>query len=210
MAKSVKNNPWQREGVSILPKEPKDLMPIVGQKRLFDMLSRFRETLLTPSANKLSGFFVLHGGWGVGKSRVGHEVCLEAISEDVDWIVEGQPQRLLRGGLEDRILPLFLRYIQVTGGPLGEHLGADNWIASVVVEGRFDLKEVIESLKAYSAIVLPEDRRDHLLICEDKAEFTAQVKGLSPYAEQAEHFADVLHGLPRPTSTSRDGKTYGI
>ncbi len=135
MAKSVKNNPWQREGVSILPKEPKDLMPIVGQKRLFDMLSRFRETLLTPSANKLSGFFVLHGGWGVGKSRVGHEVCLEAISEDVDWIVEGQPQRLLRGGLQDHILPLFLRYIQVTGGPLGEHLGADNWIASVVVEG---------------------------------------------------------------------------
>ena len=63
MEKSVKNNPWQREGVSILPKAPKDLMPIVGQKRLFDMLSRFRETLVTPSANQLSGFFVLHGGW---------------------------------------------------------------------------------------------------------------------------------------------------
>jgi hypothetical protein len=60
---------------------------------------------------------------------------------------------------------------------------------------RFKLRDVMESLKAYSQIVLPEDDRDHLLICENENEFTAQVGALSPYGDQAAQFAPYLHGL---------------
>ena len=128
-------NPWQQQGVSILPKNLKDLLPLVGQKSLFDDLQRFKKSCLAESSSeKLSGFFVLHGGWGVGKSRVGHELCLEAVSDQVDWIVDTKPQRILESGLADGILPLFTRYIHVTNGPLGDQLNAENWIPMVAVE----------------------------------------------------------------------------
>lgn len=129
-------NPWQAEGVSLLPDNLAELMPLVGQKRLFDKLAGFRDEILNRGAGQdLAGFYMVIGGWGLGKSRVGHEVCLEAISDEVDWIVDGQPKRLLDAGLTQGVLPIFLRYIQVKSGPHGENLEADNWIPSVVVEG---------------------------------------------------------------------------
>ena len=127
------NNPWQREGVSILPEKLAELMPIVGQKRLFERLCRFREEML--SKQDLAGFFLVIGGWGVGKSRVGHELCLEAFSDNVNWIIDGEQKRVLEAGLAQGILPIFLRYIQVTKGPLGGELEADNWVPRVIVEG---------------------------------------------------------------------------
>ncbi|MBT2989945.1 MAG: hypothetical protein KME65_13405 [Candidatus Thiodiazotropha sp. (ex Ctena orbiculata)] len=127
-------NPWQREGVSILPERLGDLMPMVGQPRLFKKLESFREQIVGPGRQDLAGFFMVIGGWGVGKSRVGHELCLEAFSEDVDWIIEGKPARILEAGLSQGVLPIFLRYIQVTKGPLGGELEADNWIPRVTVE----------------------------------------------------------------------------
>lgn len=60
---------------------------------------------------------------------------------------------------------------------------------------RFKLRDVMESLKAYSQIALPKDDRDHLLICENENEFTAQIAALSPYGDQAAQFAPYLHGL---------------
>jgi hypothetical protein len=128
-------NPWQQQGVSILPNNLKDLLPLVGQKSLFDDLLRFKKSCLAESTSeRLSGFFVLHGGWGVGKSRVGHELCLEAVSDQVEWIVDTEPKRILESGLADGILPLFTRYIHVTNGPLGDQLNAENWIPMVAVE----------------------------------------------------------------------------
>jgi hypothetical protein len=128
-------NPWQQQGVSILPDNLKDLLPLVGQKSLFEELQRFKKSCLSESSGeRLTGFFVLHGGWGVGKSRVGHEICLEAVSEQVDWIVDTKPQRILESGLADGILPLFIRYIHVTNGPLGDQLNAENWIPMVAAE----------------------------------------------------------------------------
>ena len=129
------NNPWQQQGVSILPSNLKDLLPLVGQKSLFDELRRFKKSCLAESSSeRLAGFFVLHGGWGVGKSRVGHEICLEAVSDQVEWIVDTKPQRILEAGLADGILPLFTRYIHVTDGSLGDKLNAENWIPMVAVE----------------------------------------------------------------------------
>lgn len=134
MATSTTKNPWIPEGVSILHEDPNDLLPIVGQKELFEKLRRFiSEDCLADSSVKLSSFFVLHGGWGVGKSRVGHEVCLEAIHDDVKWIVEGKGQRILEPSLAQGVLPVFTRYAQVTN-KFGDDLSADNWIPCAAVE----------------------------------------------------------------------------
>lgn len=133
MTRNVQN-PWQREGVSILPDRLADLSPIVGQKRLYEKLATFRAEIERSTGQDLSGFFMIIGGWGVGKSRAGHEVCLEAVSDEVDWIVDGDPHRILEPGFPQGTLPLFIRYIQVTSGPLGAKLEADNWIPSVTVE----------------------------------------------------------------------------
>ena len=130
----TEQNPWQREGVSVLPALVGELSPIVGQKRLFEKLDAFRREIEAPAGQSLSGFFMVIGGWGVGKSRVGHEICLEAACEDVEWIVDGKPTRLFEGGGVQGTLPLFIRYVQVTTGPLGPHLEADNWIPSATVE----------------------------------------------------------------------------
>lgn len=127
-------NPWQREGVSILPKDFENLVPIVGQKKLFQRLSRFKDELLDPESQNLAGFFTVIGGWGVGKSRVGHEICMEGLREDVQWIVDGQPQRILEASLKQGVLPIFTRYVQITKGPFGDHLEYDNWIPCVIVE----------------------------------------------------------------------------
>src|SRR5262249_214265 len=63
-------------------------------------------------------------------------------------------------------------------------------------EARFDLNVVWESLCAYSIALSDEARRkEHLLICTEESEFTHQVSGLSPYAEQATQFAPFLHGM---------------
>ena len=134
MASSTAKNPWIKEGVSILQEDPNDILPIVGQKELFEKLRRFvSEDCLADSGVKLSSFFVLHGGWGVGKSRVGHEVCLEAIHDEVKWIVAGKGQRVLEPALAQGVLPIFTRYVQITN-KFGEDLNADNWIPCAAVE----------------------------------------------------------------------------
>jgi hypothetical protein len=127
-------NPWKQHGVSLLSPDLSDLLPLVGQERLFNRLCEFRDSILHKGSGELTGFFNIIGGWGVGKSRVGHEICLEALSEDVSWIVKGEAKRVLKANLADGVLPLFLRYSQVTKGAFGKDLEADNWIPSVIVE----------------------------------------------------------------------------
>ena len=131
---NIQRNPWQRDGVSILPPDLAELMPVVGQKKLFMRLKNFREDILASTSRDLAGFFTIFGTWGVGKSRIGHEICLEAFSEEVQWIIEGEAHRLLEHSVAQKVLPLFVRYVQVTRGPLGAGLEMDNWIPSVTVE----------------------------------------------------------------------------
>jgi hypothetical protein len=122
----TKKNPWIPQGISIF--DPDSMLPIVGQKELFRYLLTFKQEILAHS-KVLTGFFGLAGGWGVGKSRVGHEVCLEAINPDAEWIVERRGQRLLAPGLQEGILPLFLRYSHVTDDDqLKRQLSYDTWI----------------------------------------------------------------------------------
>jgi hypothetical protein len=138
----VSQNPWQRQGVSVIYENLADLIPLVGQESLFDKLCKFRDDILSSTRESLTGFFVLFGGWGVGKSRVGHEICLEAFADEVQWIKGGEPHRILEHGIQQGILPLFVRYVQITGGPLGAGLETENWISRVTVEALSRLAEL--------------------------------------------------------------------
>ncbi len=177
-------NPWQAEGVSILPSDLKDLMPIVGQQDLFRSLGGFREETLKKGKDALSGFFVLIGGWGVGKSRVGHELCLEAVATEADWIVDGRPDRILKAGLEQNILPIFVRYSQVTTGPLGNSLETDNWIPSVTAEA---LCRLVGTRGSHKANKLSKNQ-DRLL------ELTRQALGPRGWPTVQKRLAEVLAG----------------
>ncbi|MCG8602021.1 MAG: hypothetical protein MI807_17900 [Verrucomicrobiales bacterium] len=129
------SNPWQKQGVSIIPSDLGKMLPIVGQRDLFKDLSDFRDSCFSEDpTDRLAGFFVIHGGWGVGKSRIGHELCLEAVSEDVEWIVEGEADRIFKSSFQDGVLPLFVRYSQVSEGENSEDLNRENWIPTVTVE----------------------------------------------------------------------------
>lgn len=135
---STSTNPWQGEGVSIIPKNLSELLPLVGQRQLFKLLNQFRREALDESGREsgraLAGFFTLIGGWGVGKSRVGHELCLEGLSDEVYWVVDGAQDRVLDPQEYGDVLPLFVRYVQVTNGPREAELETDTWIPIVVVE----------------------------------------------------------------------------
>src|SRR5262249_49130500 len=102
--------------------------------------------------------------------------------------------------------PLFARVVEVR--PPDEHLimahlikcglrqGSTRTELVLPGEARFDIGIVMACLRAYSVGLPKEDREaGHLLICEDRDEFTYQVGSLSPYMQQAGAFASFLHGL---------------
>lgn len=129
---SPTRNPWMPQGVSIF--EPETMLPVVGQKDVFQKLLKYKRDILDNS-HQLAGFFLLVGGWGLGKSRVGHEVCRHAVDPDADWIVEGRGQRLLDPGLKEGILPLFICYNQVTDDrALKDQLTIERWIPACAVK----------------------------------------------------------------------------
>ena len=138
-------NPWQKEGVSILEEKLSNVLPMVGQQRLFEKLSSFRKNISSSDPLKLSDFFMVIGAWGVGKSRVGHEICLQSIQPDREWIIDGQGQRIFEPGDERSILPIFVRYSQITNGELGSRLDADTWIPIATIEA---LKRLVGGSKA--------------------------------------------------------------
>ncbi|MGE5389785.1 MAG: hypothetical protein ACM3PE_01855 [Deltaproteobacteria bacterium] len=127
------SNPWKSSGVSLIPADLKDWMPMVGQKSLYTQLVDFKNRALVPDREKMAGFFALVGGWGLGKSRTGHETVLEAVDPDIEWIIDGQGQRVLEPGLKEGILPLFIRYSQVTEGPI--RLSTESWMPAAIYQG---------------------------------------------------------------------------
>ena len=73
---AISTNPWIREGVSILSKDTKDLLPLVGQKELFIRLKKYCQECNTEAGSKLSSFFVLHGGSAAAASQIFGTVLL--------------------------------------------------------------------------------------------------------------------------------------
>ena len=122
------NNPWSKNGVALYP--PK--YPVVGQGRVYNALVNFRQQF--SEKDDLSGFFVLVGDWGLGKTRIGYELIAEAVGRIDEWLLDPQReyvapntnQRVLEPQFSDHILPLFIDYRSVT-----DHLGADIWTPKV-------------------------------------------------------------------------------
>lgn len=122
------NNPWSKNGVALYP--PK--YPVVGQSHVFNTLVNFRQQF--SETDDLSGFFVLVGDWGLGKTRIGYELIAEAVGQIDEWLLDPEReyvapntnQRILEPQFADQILPLFIDYRSVT-----DHLGADIWTPKV-------------------------------------------------------------------------------
>lgn len=125
-------NIWKNIGVSLIPSNLADWMPLVGQKELFAKLKQFKTEAVNKSADALAGFFVLVGGWGLGKSSIGHETVLEVIDPEIEWIIDGQGQRIMDASLKDGLLALFVRYSQATEGPIP--LSTESWIPALVYQ----------------------------------------------------------------------------
>ena len=113
---------WLKDGVSTFPIK----QPMVGQK---DFYQTFRDYLKDLKAAPMARIFPLIGKWGVGKSRIAFELISEALGIDKGWVVrnakgELEPVRLLEPEFKDGILPVYIRYSQMSHDLL---LG-DNWV----------------------------------------------------------------------------------
>ena len=121
-------NPWSKNGVALYP--PK--YPVVGQSRVFNALVNFRQQF--SEHGDLSGFFVIVGDWGLGKTRIGYELVAEATGRIDKWLLDPSREfvapntnrRVLAQQFADGILPLFIDYRSVT-----DNLAADLWTPKV-------------------------------------------------------------------------------
>ncbi len=137
-------NPWSKNGVALYP--PK--YPVVGQSRVFNALVNFRQQF--SEHGDLSGFFVIVGDWGLGKTRIGYELVAEATGRIDEWLLDPSREfvapntnrRVLAQQFADGILPLFIDYRSVT-----ENLAADIWTPKVACNALSLLWERPEDLR---------------------------------------------------------------
>lgn len=113
---------WAPFGTSDFPLS----QPMVGQKEFYDIFKGFKIKMKTAG---MATIFPLIAKWGVGKSRIGFEVIAEAFGEDKGWIInddgEEKTVRIFEKNLEDKVLPIYIRYSQMSH----EDLIGDNWVA---------------------------------------------------------------------------------
>lgn len=113
---------WLKDGVSTFPL----VQPMVGQAEFF---RTFKEFLKDLKSAPIARIFPLIGRWGIGKSRIGYELISEALGIDKGWTVrnsKGELEKvfLLQPDLEDRILPVYIRYLQMSH----DYLMGDSWV----------------------------------------------------------------------------------
>lgn len=118
----LKKSIWEPFGTSDFPLN----QPMVGQKEFYDIFKGFKIKMKTAG---MATIFPLIAKWGVGKSRIGFEVIAEALGEDKGWIInddgEEKTVRIFEKNLEDKVLPIYIRYSQMSH----EDLIGDNWVA---------------------------------------------------------------------------------
>lgn len=144
------NNPWSKNGVALYP--PK--YPVVGQSRIFNALVNFRQQF--SEKDDLSGFFVLVGDWGLGKTRIGYELVAEAVGRIDEWLLDpgreyvapNTNRRVLEPQFADHVLPLFIDYHTVTN-----NLAADIWTPKVACNALALLWERTPDLRVSSELL---------------------------------------------------------
>lgn len=121
-------NPWSPIGVSSYPPR----FPMVGQEGLFRKLRSFVQVAAQTSfpENRVAGFFIVVGTWGMGKSRLGHELVAEATGQMEHWILADGQGRVFEPGLTDGNLPLMVKFEDV----VDENLSRDNFLEHVALK----------------------------------------------------------------------------
>jgi hypothetical protein len=119
----MRTNIWLKDGVSTFPIK----QPMVGQSEFY---LTFKEYLRDLKSAPMTRIFPLIAKWGIGKSRIAFELVSEALGMDKGWIIrnaQGEPEevRLLRPDIADGILPVYIRYSQMSH----DYLYGDNWVA---------------------------------------------------------------------------------
>lgn len=113
---------WAPFGTSEFPLN----QPMVGQGEFYEIFKGFTKTMKSAG---MATIFPLISKWGVGKSRIGFEIISEPLGMDKGWIVnedgERKEVRIFKPHLEDKVLPLYIRYSQMCN----QDLLGDNWVA---------------------------------------------------------------------------------
>lgn len=106
-----RRNPFSAQGVSQYP----PLAPLVGQPRV---LGALQELLADLRDGEGGAFCVVYGDWGIGKTRLAHELVAEVTGKSAGWLAGDEaPRALLRPLAEDGVLTVFCTLIDVVKAP---------------------------------------------------------------------------------------------
>jgi len=105
------SNPFSEQGVSQYP----PAAPLVGQLKVYE---RIQDLLKIMLEEKGSCFRAVYGDWGIGKTRLAHELIASACDKSRGWIVpqvDGHPKRttLLAPLEKSGILPVYVTFADI-------------------------------------------------------------------------------------------------
>ncbi|QTA78418.1 Uncharacterized protein dnl_06390 [Desulfonema limicola] len=186
---------WSNKGIALYPPD----FPMVGQNRIFNALYKFKQHL---SEGDISGFFVVIGDWGLGKTRLGYELFGETANHVEEWllneneyVVPNAGKRILKPQLAEGILPLFIDYKSV----IDEDLAADTWVPKVTCNALSLLWD------------MPNDLRVSKDLIEDiKAALKAKGVDLSNVRDAIESRTDWKEKLDAANAVLQDGGIKSI
>ena len=157
--------PWSPKGVALYPPP----FSMVGQNVVFNALHKFRREFGDAAGTDISGFCVLVGDWGVGKTRLGFELIAEATGQIDEWLLSlhdyvippyndrSRQARVLDPAMKDGVLPLYIRYSTVCDNSLV----ASNWIVRVTLSALGNLTDGIPGAGSKDPLVADLQRVLH-------------------------------------------------
>lgn len=165
---------WSNKGVALYPPH----FAMVGQNRIFNALHKFKEGF---RPGDISGFFVIVGDWGLGKTRLGYELFAETAGHVDEWVLNSREYivpnahgHILEPQLAEGILPLFIDY----KAAIDDELAADTWVPKVTCNALSLLWNRPKDLR-----VSPELLDDMVAVLKAKGVDLAQVRDAMDGAE---------------------------
>jgi hypothetical protein len=109
------SNPYSEQGVSKYP----PILPIVGQPDVYRRLEEMIEAMREETG---SCFRTIYGDWGIGKTRLAHELVAEACGQSRGWIVkltgdDGKRRTLLDFMGSGGVLPVYTNFADIIQTP---------------------------------------------------------------------------------------------
>src|SRR3990170_4357677 len=109
------SNPFSEQGVSKYP----PVTPLVGQPVVYHRLEELLEAMREQTG---SCFRVVYGDWGIGKTRLAHELVAEVCDLSHGWLVKPpnkpiQNMKLLQPLSKDGVLPVLITFADVLRTP---------------------------------------------------------------------------------------------